>query len=200
MFAVLTEWPVTRPFTRADKLLRALLSDVTDLDELTWLSTVPEPAEGIVESRVPARISTIPSFDMRRRARAGLIAELEAADVINVLLVGATALDSWRGDLKLEEWHGRGGRWLDRWNVMAIHSPAAAFRRPGLKEVIRGDLARFVGTGGRMPVCAKCTRGTFDHEDMDDVPYCTRHWPHFGGQWRKERERWYAPLDQLELL
>lgn len=199
MYAVLTERPVTRPYSRAHKLLRALVDEVLDVDAVGWLSVTK--AEG----------DDPPSYEVRRRDREWMTTELAAVNPSGVILVGATVRDCWRGDLAMTLWHGQVGTWLDKWAVMPIHHPAQVFaRHPEIKLSMRADLSgfpqamelyhesRFLGQAG---FCGDCgTRlDVGDNRDPDGVGYCARHWVKNGGMWEKQRARWFAPLDQLTL-
>lgn len=133
-----------------------------------------------------------------------LVAQLEASGSPFVLLVGGTAMSLWRGDLQISVVHGGVFIWQGKWVVMPIYHPAAILRNPGLSRPTQDDLVKWAGVirnelslvralGTR---CIKCVDWA-DHHDPDGVPWCERHWGKWGGQWRKERDKW-KPKDTVK--
>lgn len=198
LFAVVGEAPgaqearLQRPFVGpSGKLLRALLRDVGfEPEDVAWMNAVScWPLK--------AGATRAPSEKEMKSCRGNLIRQLEVIEVEYALLVGATALKAFRGDVKLTDVHGRVFKWLDKWTVMPIMHPAAVLRDRSLKEVVKRDLItwrRVLNRGSTEPTggCCKCI-DVATHWDRDNMPYCTLHWGRYEWNWMRERKKWPSP-------
>lgn len=188
------------------KLLRALMLGAgVDPDDVGWVNTVqcwPQKDDG--ETRAP-------SINERLRCRENLERALMAFGSPWVLLVGAVALDSWRSDLKVTEFHGRAGIMDGRWVVGTTFHPAAALRTASLKAVIRRDLEKWVGVvegdasrhaawlmEAKDRPCVRCDHPSVWVDD-DGLGFCRAHRDRYRGQRMKEQARWVEKPEQLVL-
>lgn len=156
------------------------------------------------------RVTRNPSKQEVAACRPNLEAQLNAAYSQYVLLVGATALRSFRDDLQLKRDHGWVFSWMDKWTVMPIYHPAAILRDRSYKEPTQKDLSRFArmvngGPNGLAGIeliedkCVKC-EGPVEMYDRDAVPYCGKHWERNKNEWKNQREKWKSPMIQGTLI
>lgn len=207
-FAVVGEAPGPRedekgePFIGpAGRLLRTFFEEAgINSDRVTYINTVSCFPD--VDGKVRA-----PTREESGACRKNLMAQLDAANVQHVLLIGGKAMDAWRGDLTITDTHGRWGLWMDRWVVMGIFHPAAVLRgQRQYKPLIQGDLEKFwdaivheVGFDGLVEEdCVRCG-GMAEEWDRDAVGYCAVHWDRYKDAWEKARGKWGEAVVQLTL-
>lgn len=184
------------------RMLKALLTKAgIQPDDGYWMNVVncwPTKAPG--ETRAPNKQEVA-------SCRHNLEAQLQAANCGYVLLVGATALRSFRDDLQLKRDHGWVFSWMDKWTIMPIYHPAAILRDRSYKIPTEQDLGRFsqLLAGGVAGIdliedhCVKC-EGAAEMYDRDAVPYCDRHWERNKNEWKNQREKWLSPMIQGTLI
>lgn len=208
LFAVVGEAPGPRedekgkPFIGpAGRMLRTYLEEAgVNSDRVTYINSVSCFPD--IDGKVRP-----PSKEESRACRGNMVAQLEAANVQHVMLIGGRALDAWRGDLKITDVHGVWGLLLDRWVVMGVYHPAAILRgQRQYKKPLQEDLARFwdavvheVGFEKLISEeCVRCGRGA-EEWDRDAVGYCAEHWARWKDQWEKDRKKWGEATVQLTL-
>lgn len=178
-----------RPFIGpAGKLMRSMMEKAGfDLDEVAWANVV---------SCWPEREPPTPKMDEMVACRGNLRDQVVASGALYVVLAGGIATQSWRGDLKVSDVHGRVFLWGQTWVVMPVFHPAAILRDTTKKQPTIRNLEQFhniVSHGmvleGLGITCIKCGDDV-DHYDPDGVPFCQRHWFKYGNQWKEEMKRW----------
>lgn len=103
-----------------------------------------------------------------------------------VLLVGATALNTFRPDLKVTKVHGRVMVWRNQFIVMPVVHPAAILRNPNLSGELQQDLIKWgkvvklgdqsaLGLVGAEAKCGWCDSSAGLIYDADGVGYCSVH-------------------------
>lgn len=193
------------PFVgRAGRALRALILNA-DLDyhQVAFVNAVCcYPADETVKTRFRP-----PHHDELLACRKNLLDQLEALGTDFVLLVGATALSTWRPDLRLKEAHGYPGVMLERWRVMATYHPAAVLRaKKRYKKIVQQDLEiwrKVLDDGLKFPLPTTCIRcdGTAAEWDRDGLGYCLPHWNRYKNRAKKARQHWKEePPDQAALF
>lgn len=179
----------------AGRLLRALLTEVgiwpDDVMFANVVSCMPkaDPEGRRIAVRAPTDAEVI-------ACRENLAAQIHAADTDYVLLIGGSALNAWRKDLKISRVHGQVFVWDGQWVVMPIYHPAAILRDRGLKAPTLADLTKWTGiVKGEVPwsdalgeMCIRCPEWIW-HLDPDGVGYCREHWKRYGDNWQRERVR-----------
>lgn len=195
-FTVIGEAPgkeeeqVGRPFVgKSGRLLRALLGPHFDPDDVFWMNTMTCHPKKEGSTRAPT------TKEMTSQ-RSIMLDSLALSSSQHVLLVGATALSSFRGDLKLSSVHGQVFIWKSKYIVMPVFHPALILRKQELKsdlardlkqwaDVLKGNWHRYLGRG-----CVKCPNGVYEL-DPDGVGYCQGHWDRYGMKsWQKAQKKW----------
>lgn len=145
----------------------------------------------------------VPSHDELSACRSNLIRQRQASHTKYHVLVGSTALSTFRDDLKISRVHGRIYIWDNTYVVMPIYHPAKALREKGYRQDIIDDLERFLlvvkgemaWTQALSYECSLCQEWIW-HFDPNGVGYCKKHWELEEGrlqhEWRRNREQWTA--------
>lgn len=208
LFAVVGEAPGPKedergePFVGpAGRMLRTYMEEAgVNAEKVTYINTVSCFPDVDGKVRAPHREET-------KACRRNLVAQLEAANVQHVMLIGGRALDAWRSDIKITDSHGVWGLLLDRWVCMGVFHPAAILRgQRQYKQPLQDDIAEFwnavvheVGFDKLISQeCVRCGRVAVEW-DRDAVAYCAEHWMRWKDQWERDRKRWGEPVVQLTL-
>lgn len=158
----------------AGKLLRSMLPGYGE--EFTWLNVVScRPPE----NRTPTKTEIA-------SCRQNFVQQLEAVQARYLLLLGGTALQAFRPELKITLHRGYvftpGGKYI----AMAAYHPAAVLRDKGMRALFRQDIGKFIDLirdGYKMEMrCILCGHNATEW-DVDGVGYC---WDHY----RKKQDDW----------
>lgn len=178
-----------RPFVGpAGRMMRAMMErSGFDLEEVGWCNVV---------SCWPTREPPTPTVREMQDCRGNLRDQVVASGSLYVVLAGGIATQSWRGDLKVSDVHGKVFLWGGTWVVMPVFHPAAVLRDVNKKKPTLDDLEKFAGMVARGEVldalearCVKCGEGV-EHYDPDGVGFCGRHWMKYGNEWKVQMGKW----------
>ncbi len=151
---------------------------------------------------------TQPLNEHLARCRENMFAQMQAAWCQIVLLVGATAIRTWRFDMKVERVNGKVYVWDDQFIVIPCIHPAAVLRHaPGAKDKLNAAvevLAKVVRHEETALTfmdddCIRCDTH-LTHIDRDGVGYCDQHWPKGQHERTKSRQRWDTHVGTNRLL